>query len=96
VSIQNGLHDQVRQQRTTLFGPNVIDIKGKSVLSILIDEVCYLFYVVYLDFDCDIRGYPSLLCISNRQHCSLVSGRLLLLCVLYRPDIGHQHNDNSS
>jgi cation-transporting ATPase 13A2 len=39
-TIQNGLIPSVRSQRSTLFGPNSLDIQGKSAVSLLIDEVC--------------------------------------------------------
>ncbi|KAK0461196.1 uncharacterized protein EV420DRAFT_1530853 [Desarmillaria tabescens] len=44
-SIQNGLQDDVRKQRLTLFGPNAIDIEGKSTLALLVEEVIHPFYV---------------------------------------------------
>ncbi|KAI0633895.1 Ca-transporting ATPase [Trametes polyzona] len=44
-SVQNGLQKDVHAQRMTLFGPNMIDIEGKSTLSLLIDEVIHPFYV---------------------------------------------------
>lgn len=44
VSIQNGLAPNVRTQRIALFGPNSLDIQGKSTLSLLVDEVCKLFF----------------------------------------------------
>ncbi|KAH9894751.1 Ca-transporting ATPase [Cubamyces lactineus] len=44
-SVQNGLRKDVQSQRIALFGPNLIDIEGKSTLSLLIDEVIHPFYV---------------------------------------------------
>ncbi|TFY78130.1 hypothetical protein EWM64_g5879 [Hericium alpestre] len=44
-SVKNGLEEPVRQQRLTLFGPNVIDIEGKSTASLLVDEIIHPFYV---------------------------------------------------
>ncbi|OSC97098.1 Ca-transporting ATPase [Trametes coccinea BRFM310] len=44
-SVQNGLRKDVQAQRMSLFGPNLIDIEGKSTLSLLIDEVIHPFYV---------------------------------------------------
>ncbi|EIW82801.1 Ca-transporting ATPase [Coniophora puteana RWD-64-598 SS2] len=44
-SVQNGVPQPVREQRVTLFGLNVIDIEGKSVPSLLINEVMHPFYV---------------------------------------------------
>lgn len=38
-AVKNGLSKDVHQQRLTLFGPNAIDIEGKSTVSLLIDEV---------------------------------------------------------
>lgn len=45
LSVQHGLSTPVRQQRRTLFGPNLIDIEGKSTVSLLIDEIIHPFYV---------------------------------------------------
>ncbi|GJE95870.1 P-type cation-transporting ATPase domain-containing protein [Phanerochaete sordida] len=44
-SVQGGLDDGTMTQRLTLFGPNVIDIEGKSTISLLIEEVIHPFYV---------------------------------------------------
>ncbi|CDO77638.1 hypothetical protein BN946_scf184946.g32 [Trametes cinnabarina] len=44
-SVQNGLQKDIQAQRMSLFGPNLIDIEGKSTLSLLIDEVIHPFYV---------------------------------------------------
>ncbi|KAI0318235.1 hypothetical protein OF83DRAFT_1057181, partial [Amylostereum chailletii] len=44
-SVRDGLQESVRQQRQTLFGLNVIDIEGKSTLSLMVDEVIHPFYV---------------------------------------------------
>lgn len=40
-SVQNGLDRMTEDQRRRLFGDNVIDIQGKSTLSLLVDEVYY-------------------------------------------------------
>jgi cation-transporting P-type ATPase 13A2 len=40
-----GLAETVRAQRRILFGQNVIDIEGKSLLGLLVDEVLHPFYV---------------------------------------------------
>ncbi|KAL4080351.1 hypothetical protein V8B97DRAFT_2020959 [Scleroderma yunnanense] len=47
-SVQHGLQQEVRNQRLTLFGSNLVDIEGKSTLSLLIDEVIHPFYVFQL------------------------------------------------
>ncbi|KAH8119391.1 Ca-transporting ATPase [Phellopilus nigrolimitatus] len=44
-SVKGGLQSSVREQRLTLFGPNMIDIEGKSVMAILVDEIIHPFYV---------------------------------------------------
>ncbi|KAI0666684.1 Ca-transporting ATPase [Trametes maxima] len=44
-TVQDGLRKDVQTQRLSLFGPNLIDIEGKSTLSLLIDEVIHPFYV---------------------------------------------------
>ncbi len=40
-----GLAEPVREQRRILFGQNVIDIEGKSLVGLLLDEVLHPFYV---------------------------------------------------
>jgi cation-transporting ATPase 13A3/4/5 len=42
VELSNGLDDRVRQQRLTLFGPNLIEIVAKSTTSLLVDEVSHV------------------------------------------------------
>lgn len=37
--VQSGISEVVRRQRLLLFGNNVIDVEGKSTLSLLFDEV---------------------------------------------------------
>ncbi|KAI0051214.1 P-type ATPase [Auriscalpium vulgare] len=44
-SAKDGLDESVRQQRLTLFGLNLIDIEGKSTISLMVDEVIHPFYV---------------------------------------------------
>lgn len=44
-AVQGGLPDSTKIQRLKLFGPNVIDIEGKSTLSLLVEEVIHPFYV---------------------------------------------------
>lgn len=39
-AVQNGLSEDTRKQRWMLFGPNMLDIAGKSTLQLLVDEVC--------------------------------------------------------
>ena len=38
-SVQRGLLDSVLRQRFALFGSNVIDIQGKSTMTLLVEEV---------------------------------------------------------
>lgn len=45
--MQNGLEEPIRQQRLTLFGKNEIDIEGKSTLSLLVDEVGPLAFILH-------------------------------------------------
>ena len=40
-SVQEGLPQSTKIQRLALFGDNIIDIEGKSVTSLLIDEVSH-------------------------------------------------------
>lgn len=42
--VSNGLDDTTRQQRLTLFGPNLIEIVAKSTTSLLVDEVRHAGY----------------------------------------------------
>ncbi|EMD37542.1 hypothetical protein CERSUDRAFT_114181 [Gelatoporia subvermispora B] len=44
-SVRDGLSRNVEEQRRTLFGNNIIDIEGKSTLSLLVEEVIHPFYV---------------------------------------------------
>ncbi|KAL7416022.1 hypothetical protein BDY24DRAFT_337463 [Mrakia frigida] len=44
-AVSSGLDESTREQRRILFGGNSIDIEGKSVLTILLDEVLHPFYV---------------------------------------------------
>ncbi|KAJ8076562.1 hypothetical protein AAF712_000212 [Marasmius tenuissimus] len=44
-AVSNGLEEDTRQQRTSLFGNNMIDIEGKSTLSLMVDEAIHPFYV---------------------------------------------------
>ena len=94
-SVKNGLEGPLRQQRITLFGLNVIDIEGKSVISLLVDEVSFVLYVTLeLSMDLEI-GHPPFLRLSDRQHHTVVNGRLLLLCILHRVDLIREHRHNS-
>jgi len=94
-SVKNGLDGPLRQQRVTLFGPNVIDIEGKSIISLLVDEVSFVLYVT-LELSTDLEiGHPPFLRLPDRQHHTVVIGRLLLLCVLHRVDIIREHHHNS-
>ncbi|KAK7005604.1 cation-transporting ATPase [Favolaschia claudopus] len=43
--VQSGMETAARQQRLTLFGKNEVDINGKSIVSLLVDEVIHPFYV---------------------------------------------------
>ena len=38
-SVKDGLGGPLRQQRLTLFGPNLIDIEARPITSLLVDEV---------------------------------------------------------
>ena len=42
VEVSNGLDDNIRHQRLTLFGPNLIEIVAKSTSSLLVDEVSHV------------------------------------------------------
>jgi hypothetical protein len=94
-SVKNGLEGPMRQQRLTLFGHNVIDIEGKSIISLLVDEVSFVLYVT-LELSTDLEiGHPSFLRLPDRQHHIVVIGRLFLLCVLHRVDLVREHHHNS-
>lgn len=64
-SVQNGLDGNVQAQRLALFGPNVIDIEGKSTVSLLIDEVHHFISAVSWLLTVSV-GHPSLLCLPSR------------------------------
>lgn len=94
-SVKNGLEGPMRQQRLTLFGHNVIDIEGKSIISLLVDEVSFVLYVT-LELSTDLEiGHPSFLRLPDRQHHTVVIGRLFLLCILHRVDLVREHHHNS-
>lgn len=38
-AVANGLETSVREQRHVLMGDNIIDIEGKSIIGLLLDEV---------------------------------------------------------
>ncbi|KZT54211.1 Ca-transporting ATPase [Calocera cornea HHB12733] len=44
-AVQGGLSAAIREQRHILFGSNLIDVKGKSIGGLLVDEVLHPFYV---------------------------------------------------
>ena len=93
--MKNGLDVTLRQQRLSVFGPNVIDIEGKSVISLLVDEVSVVLYVTLkLSTDLEI-GHPPFLRLPDRQHYTVVIGRLLLLCILHCVDLIREHRHNS-
>ncbi|KAG9316705.1 hypothetical protein JVU11DRAFT_2765 [Chiua virens] len=43
-AVQHGLPEHTRKQRLTLFGPNLLDIAGKSTFALLVDELQALSY----------------------------------------------------
>ena len=93
--MKNGLDVPLRQQRLSVFGPNVIDIEGKSVISLLVDEVSFVLYVT-LELSTDLEiGHPPFLRLPDCQHHTVVIGRLLLLCVLHCVDLIREHRHNS-
>lgn len=59
----------MRQQRLTLFGPNIIDIEGKSIISLLIDEVSFVLHVT-LELSMDLGDRSSTLSTSSRSPAS--------------------------
>jgi len=94
-SVQHGLPQHIRKQRLTLFGPNLVDIEGKSTLSLLIDEV-------RVDSVSDRngnliceQGHPSVLRVSSGKHDLVVFGRLLLLRVLHCTHFNAERCDNA-
>lgn len=92
-AVQSGISEAIRRQRLLLFGNNEIDVKAKSTISLLIDEV--LFHSV-TEAISHIRaaGDPSIFCLPNCKHYSMVTGQLLLLCILHRCDIfKHRHGN---
>lgn len=44
-AVQSGISEAIRRQRLLLFGNNEIDVKAKSTISLLIDEVIHPFFV---------------------------------------------------
>jgi len=70
-SIQNGLSQLVRHQRLTLFGPNIVDIEGKSTISLLVDEVGGKLMDQQPSHH--MIDYPPVLRVSSGQHHPLVT-----------------------
>jgi cation-transporting ATPase 13A3/4/5 len=71
-SVKNGLEGPLRQQRLTLFGSNIIDIEGKSVISLLVDEVSFCF-MCHSELSTDLEiGHPPFLRLPDRQHHTVV------------------------
>jgi cation-transporting ATPase 13A2 len=68
-SVKNGLEGPLRQQRLTLFGPNVIDIEGKSIISLLVDEVSFGLYAT-LELSTNLVNRSSTLSTSSRSPAS--------------------------
>lgn len=74
-TIQNGLNPSTREQRSALFGPNSVDIQGKSTVSLLIDEVGRASSWMILHYlRVSFPGHSPVLCIPNRKHNSMVAG----------------------
>lgn len=94
-SVKDGLDKSTQEQRLTLFGPNVIDIEGKSTASLLVDEVSRRLCLRCILLERTIVGYTSVLRFSNRQHRAVVLRRLLLLCVLYCAHFCYQYHNNA-
>lgn len=70
-AVQTGLDHRTTRQRLTLFGLNVIDIEGKSTLTLLIEEVRATAGSMF--FVCNFfPGHTSVLCVSNRQYHPMV------------------------
>ncbi|VDB96191.1 unnamed protein product [Peniophora sp. CBMAI 1063] len=44
-AVKDGLSEPTREQRKTVFSQNLIDIEGKSTITLLVDEVIHPFYV---------------------------------------------------
>ena len=76
-----------------LFGPNSLDIRGKSTVSLLVDEVGRRRMLCPAT-KAATSGHPPVLRIPNREHHSVVTGRLLLLCVLHRFDFVYQYRNH--
>ena len=90
---QSGMSEAVRRQRLTLFGNNEIDVEGKSTMSLLLDEVLF-DSLTEVNSLIRVQGHPSVFCLPNCKHSSLVTGQLLLLRVLHRCYIPkHHYND---
>ncbi|KAG8905466.1 hypothetical protein FRB99_008907 [Tulasnella sp. 403] len=44
-TVKSGLNEETRAQRQALFGKNMVDVEGKPILSLLVEEVLHPFYV---------------------------------------------------
>jgi hypothetical protein len=94
-SVKNGLEEPVRHQRHTLFGPNVIEIEGKSIISLLLDEVGLALCCSLASNNGPEIGHPPILRLPDCQHRPLVVGRLLLLRLLHRIYLSCEHHHDS-
>lgn len=64
--MQHGLDTTAQKQRLTLFGHNVIDIEGKSTISLLVEEVYLCLVSVVVLSIRTFLGYPPILRVPNR------------------------------
>ena len=94
-SVKNGLEEPVRHQRLTLFGANVIEIEGKSIISLLLDEVGFAPCCSPAFSNRPEIGHSPILRLPDCQHRPLVVGRLLLLRLLYRIYLSCEHHHDS-
>ena len=81
-SVLPGIDDAVQTQRQTLFGKNEIDIEAKSTGALLVDEACCPS-ATFSSLSWHCAGHPSVLHFPNCKRYPVVSGWLLLLCILH-------------
>ena len=93
-SVKNGLEGPARHQYSPCSGPNVIEIKGRSIVTLLLNEAGLA--CAYLEFNNGPEiGLPPILRLLDRQYRPLVVGRLFLLRLLHRINIRCEHCHDS-
>ncbi len=92
-SIRTGLDGDEKDYRERVFGKNLIAIQEKSIAELLVDEVCCYSSPSLIKLLIKI-GFPSFLCVPGCQLDPMVTGPVLLLCIVHIHYFGGQHHDH--